>query len=304
MKLSPKQIAASAAGAILAAVAASLFGEKGTIIGVALGSAVATTASALVAQSIERTHHAVKQVVVKVPGRPSILRRLGATEAAGDVETGTDESPLVEAGAAGEAAAVGDADGTAASGQVGERTAASGAVAEGAPDRRLVARSQGSGRGPARRTVSGGEGRRSSREPAPATSGAHLNWWVLAVSMVAVFVVAVVAITVFELVAGRPLSSVLGSSPATGGTSAGSLFTPSPTTLPPAPTTTSTTSTTTTTTTAPPRSTTTTGPGSTTSVPGSTPSTSTTTTTTTTAIPGTKGSTTTTSPSSTSTSGG
>ncbi len=67
MKFSLRQILASAAGAVIAAVIASIFGVKGTIIGVAIGSAVATLGTALVAQSIERGQQAVKQVVVRAP---------------------------------------------------------------------------------------------------------------------------------------------------------------------------------------------------------------------------------------------
>ena len=72
MKLSAKQVAASCAGAVLSAVIASLFGEKGTVIGVALGSVVATTTTALVAESIERTHTAVRRSV----NSPHQVRRL------------------------------------------------------------------------------------------------------------------------------------------------------------------------------------------------------------------------------------
>ena len=54
MKFSFRQILASAAGAVLAALIASAFGVKGTIVGVAIGSAAATMGTALVAQSIDR----------------------------------------------------------------------------------------------------------------------------------------------------------------------------------------------------------------------------------------------------------
>jgi hypothetical protein len=83
MKFSYRQILASAAGAVLSAVIASIFGVKGTIVGVAIGSIAATTGTALVFQSIERTNNAVKQVVVRVPDSAKLLRRLGGTKAAG-----------------------------------------------------------------------------------------------------------------------------------------------------------------------------------------------------------------------------
>jgi hypothetical protein len=83
MKFSYRQILASAGGAVLSAVIASIFGVKGTIVGVAIGSIAATTGTALVFQSIERTNQAVKQVVVRVPDSSKLLRRLGGTKAAG-----------------------------------------------------------------------------------------------------------------------------------------------------------------------------------------------------------------------------
>ena len=77
MKFSFRQILASAAGAVIAAVIASSFGVKGTIVGVAIGSAAATMGTAFVAQSIERGHEAVKQVVVRAPETSTLLRKLG-----------------------------------------------------------------------------------------------------------------------------------------------------------------------------------------------------------------------------------
>jgi hypothetical protein len=83
MKLSYRQILASAGGAVLSAVIASIFGVKGTIVGVAIGSIAATMGTVLIFQSIERTNSAVKQVVVRVPDSSKLLRRLGGTKAAG-----------------------------------------------------------------------------------------------------------------------------------------------------------------------------------------------------------------------------
>ena len=91
MKFSYRQILASAVGAVLSAVVASVFGVKGTIVGVAIGSIAATTGTALVFQSIERTNRAVKQVVVRAPAT-SLLRRLGGTTAAGVTESTPGES--------------------------------------------------------------------------------------------------------------------------------------------------------------------------------------------------------------------
>ncbi|MFZ0250331.1 MAG: hypothetical protein WAL61_10330, partial [Acidimicrobiales bacterium] len=93
MKFSFRQILASTAGAVIAAVIASTFGVKGTIVGVAIGSAAATIGTAFVAQSIERGHEAVKQVVVKAPDTALLLRRLGGTGASGDTRGSTSSAP-------------------------------------------------------------------------------------------------------------------------------------------------------------------------------------------------------------------
>ena len=93
MKFSVRQILASAVGAVLAALIASSFGVKGTIIGVAIGSVVATMGTALVGQSIERGHEAVKQVVVRAPDS-TLLRRFGGTEASGQPEATMGDGPV------------------------------------------------------------------------------------------------------------------------------------------------------------------------------------------------------------------
>lgn len=68
MKLSVKQIIASVAGAVIAALALSFLGVGGTIIGVALGSAAATITSAVAFHSLEAGHKKVKEIV----GEPTI----------------------------------------------------------------------------------------------------------------------------------------------------------------------------------------------------------------------------------------
>ena len=93
VKFSIRQILASAAGAVIAAVIASTFGVKGTIVGVAIGSAAATMATALVAQSIERGHEAVKQVVVRAPEASTLLRKLGGTGASGGSAASAEAAP-------------------------------------------------------------------------------------------------------------------------------------------------------------------------------------------------------------------
>ena len=111
MKFSFRQILASAAGAVIAALIASSFGVTGTIVGVAIGSMAATMGTALVSQSIERGHKVVKQAVVRVPEGPTstLLRRMGGTGAAGDATSSVDGGPS-------------EADPTEVAGTVGEET--------------------------------------------------------------------------------------------------------------------------------------------------------------------------------------
>ena len=98
MKISIRQVLASVAGAVVAATIASFFGVSGTIVGVAIGSAAATIGTAVVAQSIDRTHTAVRQAVVRAPDT-SLLRRLGGTNVAGTVTESVPEAdaPVTEA---------------------------------------------------------------------------------------------------------------------------------------------------------------------------------------------------------------
>ena len=91
----------------------------------------------------------------------------------------------------------------------------------------------------------------SRHDLAVASTGGRqgLSWTVLLLSIAMVFVLALIAITAFELVAGKPISTVLGSGTASHGTSAGNLFTPASTTTSTSTTTTTTSATTTSTTT-------------------------------------------------------
>jgi hypothetical protein len=63
VKLSAKQVVASVAGAVLAALALSFLGAGGTIVGVALGSAAATIGSAVAFHSIDRGQHHVRRLL-------------------------------------------------------------------------------------------------------------------------------------------------------------------------------------------------------------------------------------------------
>lgn len=208
MKFSYRQIAASAAGAVLSAVIASIFGVKGTIVGVAIGSIAATTGTALVFQSIERTNRAVKQVVVRVPDN-AMVRRLGGTKASGV----TNSEPSLESAVHEEAAT------SAAATVVAARTAT----------------------GP----VATSERQTSASIPLPPPRTTNLPWSQIVGVVVAVFVVSLLFVTVVELIAGRPLADLFGHGG--GGTTVEKIFeTPTTTLPPPTSTTTSTSSSTTT----------------------------------------------------------
>jgi hypothetical protein len=222
--ISIRQVLASAAGAVVAASIASFFGVNGTIVGVAIGSAAATIGTALVAQSIDRTHHAVQQVVVRAPDT-SLLRRLGGTDAAGAV---TENVPVADV-----------------------------------PVTEAVASHESRGEDVAVTKISTPEPRTAVLPPvAAAAAPRRLNWRVVAVTAVIVFVLVLLLITVVELLAGKPLTDLFGGQPGSGVSILGG--------------TTGTTQPTVTTTTVPPRSTTTTTAGSTTSTTGASTTTSTT----------------------------
>ncbi len=186
MKFSYRQILASAAGAVLAAVIASIFGVTGTIVGVAIGSIAATTGTAVVFQSIERTNRAVKQVVVHVPDNP-VLRRLGGTNASGVTSSESTPASAVHEETASSAAAT--------EATVGESRTSPGPVETSA------------------RQVS------TSRPPGPPRT--NLPWPQIVVVVVAVFVVSLLFVTVVELIAGRPLADLFGHTG--GGTTVGNI---------------------------------------------------------------------------------
>jgi hypothetical protein len=245
VKFSLRQILASTAGAVIAAIVASTFGVKGTIIGVAIGSAAATMATALVAQSIERGHEAVKQAVVKAPETATLLRKLGGTGLSGDT-TSSAPTQVVRSGPSDEEGAqtVPMASTAAPVGET-ERLEIS-AVADAPATERLRATT-------------------SPMPPAirrPVVAG-RLTWRGIAASAVVVFVLALLLITAVELISGKPLSAIFGGSDV--GTSLRNFFDPTPTATTP-----TTTPTTTTSTTAPTSTTTPASSTTTTAVPGAT----------------------------------
>ena len=276
MKLNPIQIAASGVGAVLAAVIASFFGVQGTIVGVLVGSIVASTGSVLVFKSLERTHRAVRQVVAD-PRRASLFRGRGSTAAAGSVTARRQElGPGLGAGVlpeeGGTAAGAGRVEhhgSGAGAGPVDGADATSGRRVP--PERRLVARS-----GPGNRASGRPVGPAAARDRTAGAVPGHLpprrriRWPALVVTTVLVVVAASAVVTAIELAAGETLSTLLGVHGAKGSTSIGSIVSPTPTTTRPTSSTTTTTTTsttTTTTTTTTTSSTTTTSPGS---APGST----------------------------------
>ncbi len=244
MKFSLRQILASAAGAVIAAVIASIFGVKGTIIGVAIGSAVATLGTALVAQSIERGQQAVKQVVVRAPESSTLLRKLGATGPSGAAASRADAEHTAGAG-------TGTVEMSSTGAPVGETQRLEISAAADAPaTERLEATTTPTppARGPVRR---------------------RFSWRTIAGTAAIVFVLALMFITAIELISGKPLASIFGN--------AGSGTTLNNTPPPATTTTTSNTSTTTSTTTSSTTTTTSTPTSSTTSTTSPTGSTTTTT---------------------------
>jgi hypothetical protein len=251
MKLSLRQILASSVGAVLAAIIASTFGEQGTIIGVAIGSVIATTSTVFIAQSVERAHRVVRQRVGEVK-KPELLRRFGATAVAGEVIHSPADAAVAldgEPGGDGGSAARDRADTQDVEGPPGE--------------------------------VLGTEPVSDVRD-AVGADRSRWRWPVVAGAAGGVFVLALVLVTVIELLAGKPISSIFGSNSGNE-PSIGRIFTPVATTTTSTTTTSTTSTSTSTTTTTGPTDTTSTSttPGtSTTTSPGSTSTTSSTTTTT------------------------
>jgi hypothetical protein len=259
VKFSVRQILASAVGAVLAALIASSFGVTGTIIGVAIGSAVATIGTALVSQSIERGHEAVRQVAVKAPDT-SLLRRLGGTDASGSDATVHTQFAPAEAREA-----------EAGSAAVGEETASMESALSAGDTQRLEVSAVADA--PATERIE------AVTLPPKPVRRRQFSWPTIAWTAALVFVLALLLITAIELIAGQqtvkdifvpsPAATTTTTTPASTTTTVGGATT---TTTSPAATTTTTRAGggTTTTTTGGTATTTTTAPGGTTtsSVPG------------------------------------
>ena len=247
MKFSFRQILASAAGAVIAAVIASTFGVKGTIVGVAIGSAAATMATALVAQSIERGHEAVKQVVVRAPESSTLLRKLGGTRASGGTDASASTAPMQAVGrpAPEDGGSAETVQMESVAGPVGETERLEiSAVADAPATERLRATTA------PMRSATGRPGMR------------RFSWRTIAATAAIVFVLALMFITAIELISGKPLSAIYGGSD-TGTTLSNLDRNPAtPTTTTSTTSTTSTTAGTTTTSTTAPTATSTTSPAS------------------------------------------
>ncbi|HXY28422.1 MAG TPA: hypothetical protein VEH82_09105, partial [Acidimicrobiales bacterium] len=264
MKFSVRQILASSAGAVIAALIASSFGVTGTIVGVAIGAAVATTATALVSQSLERGHEAVRQVV-QTPESSPLLRRLGATGSAGKassaLESGSEPTEVVPAAGRPTAAAAETAEMHSGVEALSETQRLEISAAAGGPaTERLRATT----------SVPPATRRPSGRARPLVTS--RMSWKAMAGTAAVVFVLALGFITAIELISGRTLSSIFGGGGS--GTTVKNIFSPSPppttttTTTPPTTSTTTTTSTTPTTSTTATTTSSTTVAGTSTTQPG------------------------------------
>jgi hypothetical protein len=275
VKFSFRQILASAAGAVIAALIASSFGVTGTIIGVAIGSMAATMGTALVSQSIERGHKAVKQAVVRVPegSTSTLLRRMGGTGAAGGATSSVDGGPnepvpTEVVGAVGEettemepAAAV-DVDATTRVGVPASDPEADAPVTEGLEATTVPLLPTAVLEGAGVVGVTGGEGVATAGGTAAEARERRFTWKAFAGTAAIVFVLALGFVTAVELIANRP-TVFTPSSPSASTTTTSTSSTTSTSTSTSSPTSSTTTSTsapssTTTTTTAPSASTTTT----------------------------------------------
>jgi hypothetical protein len=259
---------ASAAGAVVAASIASLFGVKGTIIGVAIGSAAATFGTALAAHSLDRTHEVVRQVAVRAP-EDSLLRRLGGTDTAGAV---TESVPVANPGVT-EQLSFGEVPTVASTMAQSEVTAATEAAAftetEASPAVTAAtdATTEMGASGPPTVVLPVGatedaadaakaNAAKANAANSPKTSKRAMSWPALAGTIAIVFVIALVSVTAIELIAGKPLADIFGGH-AKGGTTVQNVFgnsgpttattTTVPTTVPSTTTSTSTTGSTTTT---------------------------------------------------------
>ena len=216
---------------MIAAVIASSFGVKGTIVGVAIGSAAATMATAFVAQSIERGHEAVKQVVVRAPETASLLRKLGGTGASGDSLSSQDASSAPT-----EVIGRPESDATGATGATGAAETVGMASVEGRTERLEIS---------AAADAPETERLQATTLPAPRGGAGRLtarpgfSWRAIAATIGIVFVLALLFITAVELISGKPLADIFGN--AGSGTSVGGFITPPATPTTTTPTTTSTT---------------------------------------------------------------
>ncbi|HEY5383670.1 MAG TPA: hypothetical protein VIJ56_00410 [Acidimicrobiales bacterium] len=251
MKFSFRQILASTAGAVIAAVVASTFGVKGTIVGVAIGSAAATMGTAFVAQSIERGHEAVKQVAVRVPESSTLLRKLGGTGVTGPTASSVDASSTPTE-------VVGQAQPGAQPGHEGDaETVEMASTASPVAETQRLEISAAADAPATERLVASTSPQRAAVARPALLRGFSLR--AIAVSAVTVFVLALLVITAVELISGKPLSAIFGG--ADTGTTLKNLVNPPPAPATTSTSTTSTTSTSTSTSTSTPSSTTTTTSG-------------------------------------------
>jgi hypothetical protein len=204
VKFSIRQILASTAGAVSAAIILSVFGVKGTIVGVAIGSAAATMGTAFVAQSIDRGHQVVKQVAVRAPESSTLLRRLGGTGAsrpsASSVDADASSAPTEVVGRSGpqggSAPETIEMGSTAAPAAETERLEIS-ATADTPATQHLQAST-------APMTTPGRQA--AARRAAPQ----GFSWRAIAGTVAIVFVLALLFITAIELISGKPLSTIFG----------------------------------------------------------------------------------------------
>ncbi|MDQ1673266.1 MAG: hypothetical protein QOC98_1828 [Frankiaceae bacterium] len=199
VQLSAVQVAASALASVSAAVVASLFGVAGTVVGAGLVAIISTTGSALYSSSMKRTTSQLRRA------RENLLTAR-AGESGGTTRPGRTTSS------------------TAVLDRPGPRD-------RGRPDRDRANGDRADG------DVAGSDAGPSRWRRGWLTVGSRrgLKWPALLGAAALVFVLAIVAITAFEALTNKPISSLTGhsgSSSTTIGSLTGSKSTPTPTPTP------------------------------------------------------------------------
>jgi len=191
---------AGAAAAVTVAVLLSTLGAAGTLIGAALGSVIATVSSALYKQGIESSRRRMADVQAAALQRVSLAEQ-NVRRAARRSDPAAAERELDRAHRHLEAADAEIADAEIAAAEIADAEIAGDTGAE-----RAAAAAPGAPAG------------------APAGRWAELPWRRIAMLAAVVFVLALLAISIIELIAGRSVSTITGGTDGDDRTSIGGVF--------------------------------------------------------------------------------